>query len=105
MQILIGGVAFNRKGKVASILAGIVEAEPWRGQVLRLNQAVHCPTSHRCVDLDGDGVIRPREMLYFYEEQLRRLEGWNQEPVQFEDLLCQLHDMLAPAKEGAFTLR
>lgn len=59
----------------------------------------------RCVDLDGDGVIRPREMLYFYEEQLRRLEGWNQEPVQFEDLLCQLHDMLSPAKEGAFTLR
>ncbi|GLI63104.1 hypothetical protein VaNZ11_006008 [Volvox africanus] len=59
----------------------------------------------RCVDLDGDGVIRPREMLHFYEEQLRRLEGWNQEPVQFEDLLCQLHDMLAPSKEGAFTLR
>lgn len=57
------------------------------------------------MDLDGDGVIRPREMLYFYEEQLRRLEGWNQEPVQFEDLLCQLHDMLTPGKEGAFTLR
>ncbi|GFR42212.1 hypothetical protein Agub_g3103 [Astrephomene gubernaculifera] len=59
----------------------------------------------RCVDLDGDGVIRPREMLHFYEEQLRRLEGWNQEVVQFEDLLCQLHDMLAPAVEGQFTLR
>lgn len=59
----------------------------------------------RCVDLDGDGVIRPREMLHFYEEQLKRLEGWNQEPVQFEDLLCQLHDMLNPAVEGAYTLR
>ncbi|KAG2492706.1 hypothetical protein HYH03_009119 [Edaphochlamys debaryana] len=59
----------------------------------------------RCVDLDGDGVIRPREMLFFYEEQLRRLEGWNQEPVAFEDLLCQLHDMLSPSAEGAFTLR
>lgn len=59
----------------------------------------------RCVDLDGDGMIRPREMWVFYEETLKRLESMSQEPVLFEDLLCQLHDMLAPAKEGIYTLR
>jgi hypothetical protein len=33
-------------------------------------------------------------MWHFYEEQMKRLEGLNQEPVLFEDVLCQLHDML-----------
>lgn len=50
-------------------------------------------------------MIRPREMWVFYEETLKRLESMSQEPVLFEDLLCQLHDMLAPAKEGIYTLR
>jgi serine/threonine-protein phosphatase 2A regulatory subunit B'' len=27
-----------------------------------------------------------------------------QEPVLFEDVLCQLHDMLQPAREGCYTL-
>eukprot|EP00955_Chlamydomonas_euryale_P047298 353633-Chlamydomonas_euryale.AAC.3 len=27
------------------------------------------------------------------------------ETVQFEDLVCQLHDMLAPEAEGAYTIR
>lgn len=59
----------------------------------------------RCCDLDCDGVIRPREMWYFYEEQLKRLEGLSQEPVLFEDVVCQLHDMLAPEAEGAYTIK
>lgn len=59
----------------------------------------------RCVDLDCDGALRPNEMLYFYEEQLHRMECLAQEPVLFEDVLCQVHDMVQPAKEGAFTLR
>jgi hypothetical protein len=33
-------------------------------------------------------------MWHFYEEQMKRLEGLSQEPVLFEDVLCQLHDML-----------
>lgn len=33
------------------------------------------------------------------------MECLNQEPVLFEDILCQMHDMLAPEKEGTFTLR
>ncbi|KAK9806607.1 hypothetical protein WJX73_008526 [Symbiochloris irregularis] len=59
----------------------------------------------RCVDLDCDGCLRSNEMLYFYEEQLHRMELMSQEPVLFEDVLCQMHDMLQPAKEGVFTLR
>lgn len=39
------------------------------------------------------------------EEQLKRLEGLSQEPVLFPDVVCQLHDMLHPAKEGEYTLR
>ena len=44
-------------------------------------------------------------LQYFYEEQLHRMELMSQEPVLFEDVLCQMHDMLLPAKEGIFTLR
>lgn len=58
----------------------------------------------RCVDLDCDGVITPSEMWYFYEEQMKRLEATRQEPVLFEDVLCQLHDMLQPSEEGSYTL-
>lgn len=59
----------------------------------------------RCIDLDCDGVILSAEMLYFYEEQAKRLESIAQEPVAFEDVACQLHDMLAPQEEGKYTLR
>lgn len=59
----------------------------------------------RCVDLDSDGSIKPYEMWYFYEEQMKRLESLSQEPVLFEDVLCQLHDMLQPEQEGSYTLK
>lgn len=32
------------------------------------------------------------------------MECLSQEPVLFEDVLCQMHDMIQPAKEGVFTL-
>lgn len=32
------------------------------------------------------------------------MECLSQEPVLFEDVLCQMHDMIQPAKEGIFTL-
>ena len=44
-------------------------------------------------------------MQYFYEEQLHRMECLSQEPVLFEDVLCQIHDMVQPAMEGIFTLQ
>jgi len=48
------------------------------------------------VDLDCDGVITPNEMQYFYEEQLHRMECMAQEPVLFEDIVCQMCDMIRP---------
>ena len=43
-------------------------------------------------------------LQFFYSEQLHRMECLSQEPVLFEDVLCQMHDMIQPAKEGCFTL-
>jgi serine/threonine-protein phosphatase 2A regulatory subunit B'' len=59
----------------------------------------------KCVDLDCDGVITPNEMQFFYEEQLHRMECMAQEPVLFEDIVCQMADMICPHKEGQLTLR
>ncbi|KAF8104442.1 hypothetical protein N665_0172s0072 [Sinapis alba] len=59
----------------------------------------------KCIDLDGDGVISPNEMQFFYEEQLHRMECITQEPVLFEDILCQIFDMIKPEKENCITLQ
>ncbi|XP_077252857.1 serine/threonine protein phosphatase 2A regulatory subunit B''beta-like [Tasmannia lanceolata] len=59
----------------------------------------------KCIDLDGNGVLTPNEMQFFYEEQLHRMECMAQEPVLFEDILCQMVDMIEPEKECHFTLR
>jgi len=58
-----------------------------------------------CIDLDFDNRIVASEMRYFYEEQLHRMECLSQEPVLFEDILCQLSDMVKPDKEGVFSLQ
>ncbi|KAA3480849.1 serine/threonine protein phosphatase 2A regulatory subunit B''beta-like isoform X1 [Gossypium australe] len=62
---------------------------------------------------DGNGVLTPNEMQFFYEEQLHRMECMTQEPVLFEDILCQIFDMIGPEvtpgfstdNEGYITLR
>ena len=54
----------------------------------------------RCIDLDEDGCIRPAEMRHFYEEQLHRMECMAQEPVLFEDIVCQMTDMIKPEVRG-----
>eukprot|EP00916_Digyalum_oweni_P021708 GHVL01036008.1.p1 GENE.GHVL01036008.1~~GHVL01036008.1.p1 ORF type:complete len:255 (-),score=41.96 GHVL01036008.1:441-1142(-) len=59
----------------------------------------------KLVDLDGDGWIRDHEMSYFYEEQIQRLECLNHETVAFEDILCQMNDMIHPQVEGQFRLK
>uniref|UniRef100_A0A7S2S6E6 Calmodulin n=1 Tax=Mucochytrium quahogii TaxID=96639 RepID=A0A7S2S6E6_9STRA len=58
----------------------------------------------RCVDLDDDGVIRPWEMKYFYNQQLSRLQSYGHEVISFADVLCQAHDFVHPAEEGHFRL-
>ncbi|XP_016749947.2 serine/threonine protein phosphatase 2A regulatory subunit B''alpha isoform X2 [Gossypium hirsutum] len=59
----------------------------------------------KCIDLDGNGVLTPNEMQFFYEEQLRRMECLALEPVLFEDILCQIIDMIAPERENCITLQ
>ncbi|XP_061944289.1 serine/threonine protein phosphatase 2A regulatory subunit B''beta-like isoform X2 [Populus nigra] len=50
----------------------------------------------KCIDLDGNGILTRNEMQFFYEEQLHRMECMAQEPVLFEDILCQIIDMIGP---------
>ncbi|TXG66047.1 hypothetical protein EZV62_007322 [Acer yangbiense] len=59
----------------------------------------------KCIDLDGNGIITRNEMQFFYEEQLHRMECMAQEPVLFEDILCQIIDMIGPENESYITLR
>ncbi|KAL5230530.1 hypothetical protein ABZP36_029306 [Zizania latifolia] len=59
----------------------------------------------KCIDLDGNGILTTNEMQFFYEEQLHRMECMAQEPVLFEDILCQMIDMIGPENESYFILR
>lgn len=59
----------------------------------------------RCMDLDGDGVLSMYELEYFYEEQCERMEGMGIEPLPFQDLLCQMLDLVKPESQGKITLR
>ncbi|KAL8166442.1 hypothetical protein V2J09_007941 [Rumex salicifolius] len=59
----------------------------------------------RCIDLDGNGILTRNEMQFFYEEQLHRMECMAQEAVLFEDILCQMIDMIKPEDDSAVTLR
>ncbi|KAJ6296605.1 hypothetical protein OIU78_022343 [Salix suchowensis] len=58
----------------------------------------------KCIDLDGNGILTRNEMQFFYEEQLHRMECMAQEPVLFEDILCQIIDMIGPEDESYITL-
>ncbi|KAG8648095.1 serine/threonine protein phosphatase 2A regulatory subunit B''beta [Manihot esculenta] len=58
----------------------------------------------KCIDLDGNGILTRNEMQFFYEEQLHRMECMAQEPVLFEDILCQIIDMIGPENESYITL-
>ncbi|XP_022929679.1 serine/threonine protein phosphatase 2A regulatory subunit B''beta-like [Cucurbita moschata] len=59
----------------------------------------------KCIDLDGNGILTRNELQFFYEEQLHRMECMAQEPVLFEDILCQIIDMIGPENESYITLR
>eukprot|EP00164_Ancoracysta_twista_P000743 GFYU01000978.1.p1 GENE.GFYU01000978.1~~GFYU01000978.1.p1 ORF type:complete len:550 (+),score=176.84 GFYU01000978.1:172-1821(+) len=58
----------------------------------------------RCVDLDGDGYITTYEMDYFYQEQLHRMECLSQELIAFEDVVCQMLDMIKPTDKRLVSL-
>lgn len=54
----------------------------------------------RCMDVDGDGVLSMYELEYFYEEQCERMERMGIEPLPFQDLLCQMLDLVKPESTG-----
>merc|ERR550534_1596692 len=56
------------------------------------------------MDVDGDGVIRVWELRYFFEEQRERMESLNYEALEFDDVVCQVHDLIRPAKACQFTM-
>jgi serine/threonine-protein phosphatase 2A regulatory subunit B'' len=58
----------------------------------------------RCCDLDGDGFLSPEEMRYFYRNQIHRITNLGQESINFQDILCQMMDMVAPAVPTAITI-
>ena len=51
----------------------------------------------QCVDVDGDGQLNNMEMRSFYAVQLHRMSCMGHETVPFEDMLCQMMDMMKPA--------
>lgn len=52
------------------------------------------------MDVDGDGVLSMFELEYFYEEQCERMERTGIEPLPFQDLLCQMLDLVKPESPG-----
>lgn len=58
----------------------------------------------RCCDLDGDGKLSPEEMRYFYRNQIHRITSLGQESINFQDVLCQMMDMVSPVNPTAITI-
>ncbi|KAL0217187.1 hypothetical protein RCL1_007670 [Eukaryota sp. TZLM3-RCL] len=58
----------------------------------------------RVCDLDGDGVLSLWEMEFFYEEQIQRVVNSGHETVNFEDLICQVLDIINPSVASQVTL-
>lgn len=58
----------------------------------------------KCIDLDGDGVIRDWEIRHFYDEQFHRMQSLGQEEVLYKDVISQMTDCLNPKTPGAMTI-
>jgi len=52
-----------------------------------------------CVDVDGDGKLNNMEMRSFYAVQLHRMQCLGHDIVPFEDMLCQMIDMIKPKSQ------
>jgi serine/threonine-protein phosphatase 2A regulatory subunit B'' len=57
-----------------------------------------------CVDVDGDGKLNNMEMRSFYAVQLHRMQCMGHELVPFEDMLCQMMDMIKPNNPDFFVV-
>lgn len=58
-----------------------------------------------CCDMDDDGMLSTEEMRHFYKSQLHRVTSLSQEGVPFQDVLCQLVDLIDPADPRNLTLK
>eukprot|EP00756_Hemistasia_phaeocysticola_P029165 Hpha_TRINITY_DN16212_c1_g3::TRINITY_DN16212_c1_g3_i1::g.13095::m.13095/K11583/PPP2R3; serine/threonine-protein phosphatase 2A regulatory subunit B'' len=58
----------------------------------------------RCCDLDDDGFLSGYELKHFFQEQKERMESSYQEPIAYEDILCQMMDMIHPRDPKAIRL-
>eukprot|EP00825_Cyclidium_porcatum_P034195 TRINITY_DN36035_c0_g1_i1.p2 TRINITY_DN36035_c0_g1~~TRINITY_DN36035_c0_g1_i1.p2 ORF type:complete len:170 (+),score=28.05 TRINITY_DN36035_c0_g1_i1:176-685(+) len=56
----------------------------------------------KVMDLDQNGIITGYEMEYFYEEIRQRMEYLNHEIVYFQDIICQMVDLLHPEDDIKF---
>ena len=52
-----------------------------------------------CIDVDGDGKLNNMEMRSFYAVQLHRMQCLGHDTVPFEDMLCQMIDMIKPKSQ------
>lgn len=59
----------------------------------------------RACDLNGDDRLTQDELLWFYEEQLSRMECLSQETVDFDDIMAQMLDMIQPDDLFFITMR
>jgi serine/threonine-protein phosphatase 2A regulatory subunit B'' len=59
----------------------------------------------RVLDLDGDGIVTIYDAEYFYQEQIERMESIGMEIVPFEDVLCQMIDMIKPNEYWKISMR
>eukprot|EP00587_Corethron_hystrix_P002287 CAMPEP_0113311470 /NCGR_PEP_ID=MMETSP0010_2-20120614/8692_1 /TAXON_ID=216773 ORGANISM="Corethron hystrix, Strain 308" /NCGR_SAMPLE_ID=MMETSP0010_2 /ASSEMBLY_ACC=CAM_ASM_000155 /LENGTH=574 /DNA_ID=CAMNT_0000167111 /DNA_START=68 /DNA_END=1792 /DNA_ORIENTATION=+ /assembly_acc=CAM_ASM_000155 len=57
-----------------------------------------------CIDVDGDGKLNNMEMRSFYAVQLHRMQCLGHEIVPFEDMLCQMIDMIKPRSNNHFVV-
>ena len=51
------------------------------------------------LDVDGDGVLNLKDMKSFYNVQSHRMQCLGHEVVPFEDVLCQMYDLIKPRSE------
>ena len=58
----------------------------------------------RVLDLDGDGELRRHELEFFFREQQQRMQHLAHESILFDDIFCQLLDMVKPARPEVITL-
>ncbi|KAF7730090.1 Serine/threonine-protein phosphatase 2A regulatory subunit B'' subunit beta [Apophysomyces ossiformis] len=61
----------------------------------------------RCMDTDGDGVLSSYELSQFWEEQEKRQIFYGiaeDDRIRFEDVICQMNDLIQPTTPGQFLL-